>query len=233
MASGPITSSQIDFLGSKVTADGDCRHEIKRCLLLGRKAMPNLESVLKSRDITLSTKVHIVKAMVFPVVMYGCESWTIKKAECQTIDAFELWCWRDSWGSLGLQGVQTSHPKGNKFWIYIGGTDAEAEAAILWPPDTKSRIIERDPDSGKGWGQEEKGTTEDQMVGWHCWLTVMSLSELWEMVKDREACCAALCPRGHKESDMTERLNNNKVKLSPVKTKHIRIVPNFLPFRSP
>ena len=107
MASGPITSWQIDggkmgtgtdfiFVGSKVTADGDCSHEIKRCLLLGRKAMPNLESILKSRDITLPTKVHIVKAMVFPVVMYGCESWTIKKAECQTIDAFELWCWRDS-----------------------------------------------------------------------------------------------------------------------------------------
>ena len=80
------------FLGSKITADGDCSHEIKRCLLLGRKAMTNLESILKSRDITLSTKVHLVKAIVFPVVMYGCESWTIKKAECQGIDAFELWC---------------------------------------------------------------------------------------------------------------------------------------------
>ena len=90
------TGTDLIFMGSKVTADGDCRHEIKRCLLLGRKAMPNLESVLKSRDITLPTKVHIVKAMVFPVVMYGCESRTIKKAECQTIDAFELWCWRDS-----------------------------------------------------------------------------------------------------------------------------------------
>ena len=103
MASGPITSWQIDceivetvadfiFLGSKITADGDCRHEIKRCLLLGRKAMTNLDSILKSRDITLPTKVHLVKAMVFPVVMYGCESWTTKKAECQRIDAFELWC---------------------------------------------------------------------------------------------------------------------------------------------
>ena len=103
MASGPITSWQIDgeiveivtafiFLGSKITADGDCSHEIKRRLLLGRKAMTNLDSVLKSRDITLPTKVHLVKAMVFPVVMYGCESWTIKKAECQSIDAFELWC---------------------------------------------------------------------------------------------------------------------------------------------
>ena len=105
MASGPITSWQIDgetvetvtdfiFLDSKITADGDCSHEIKRCLLLGRKAMTNLDSILKSRDITLPTKVHLVKAMVFPVVMYGCESWTIKKAECQRIDAFQLWCWR-------------------------------------------------------------------------------------------------------------------------------------------
>ena len=105
MASGPIASWQIDgetvetvadfiFLGSKITADGDCSHEIKRCLLLGRKVMTNLESIFKSRDITLSTKVHLVKAMVFPVVMYGCESWTIKTAERRTTDDFELWCWR-------------------------------------------------------------------------------------------------------------------------------------------
>ena len=102
MASGPITSWEIDgetvtdfiFLGSKITADGDCSHEIKRCLLLGRKVTTNLESVLKSRDITLPTKVHLVKAMVFPIVMYGCESWTVKKAECRRIDAFELWYWR-------------------------------------------------------------------------------------------------------------------------------------------
>ena len=105
MASGPITSWQIDgetmetvrdfiFLSSKITADGDCSQEIKRCLLLGRKVMTNLDSILKSRDITLPTKVHLVKAMVFPVVMYGCESWTVKKAECRRIDVFELWCWR-------------------------------------------------------------------------------------------------------------------------------------------
>ena len=102
MASGPITSWKIDgetvsdfiFLGSKITADGDCSHEIKRCLLLGRKVMTNLDSIFKSRDITLPRKVRLVKAMVFPVVMYGCESWTVKKAECQRIDAFELWCWR-------------------------------------------------------------------------------------------------------------------------------------------
>ena len=105
MASGPITSWQMDgetmetvtdfiFLGSKITADGDCSHEIKRLLLLGKKAMTNLDSILKSKDITLLTKIHLVKAMVSPVVMYGCESWTTKKAECQRIDAFELWCWR-------------------------------------------------------------------------------------------------------------------------------------------
>ena len=105
MASGPIPSWQIDgetvktvadfiFLGSKITADGDCRHEIKRHLILGRKVMTNLGSILKRRDITLPTKVHLIKAMVFPVVLYGCESWTINKAECQRIDAFELWCWR-------------------------------------------------------------------------------------------------------------------------------------------
>ena len=105
MASGPITSWEIDgetvetlsdflFLGSKITADGDCSHEIKRCFLSGRKAMTNLDSIFKSRDITLQTKVYLVKATVFPVVMYGCESWTVKKAECRRIDAFELWCWR-------------------------------------------------------------------------------------------------------------------------------------------
>ena len=119
MASGPITSWQLDgeavetvsdfiFLGSKITADGDCSHEIKRCLLLGRKVMTNLDSILKSRDITLLTKVHLVKAMVFPVVMYGCQSWTAKKAEHRRIDAFELWCWRRLLRVLGLQGDPTS-----------------------------------------------------------------------------------------------------------------------------
>ena len=119
MAYGPITSWQIDgetvktvsdftFLGSKITADGDCSHEIKRCLLLGRKVMTNLDSILKSRDITLPTKVHLVKAMVFLVVMYECESWIVKKAECRRIDAFELWCWRRLLRVLGLQGVSTS-----------------------------------------------------------------------------------------------------------------------------
>ena len=155
------------FLGSEITADGDCSHEIKRHLLLGRKAMTNLDSILKSRDITLLTKVHIVKAMVFPVVMYGCESWAIKKAEHWRIDAFELWCWRKL---LDWKEIQPVHPKGNQSWIFIGRTDAEAEIPILWPPDVKNWLIGKDPDAGKDWRWEEKGTTEDEMVGWHHWL---------------------------------------------------------------
>ena len=124
MASGPITSWQTDgetvadfiFLGSKISAYGDCSHEIKRHLLLRRKVMTNLDSILKSRDITLPTKVHLVKAMVFPVVMYGYESWTINKAECQRIDAFELWCWRRLFleSSLDCKEIQPVHPKGNQ-----------------------------------------------------------------------------------------------------------------------
>ena len=124
MGSGPITSWQIDgetvetvtdfiFCGSKMTADGDCSHEIKRCLLLGRKVMTNPDSILKSRDITLPKMVRLVKAMVSPVVMYGCESWTIKRAECWRIDAFELWCWRRLLSPLNCKEIQTVHPK----WI--------------------------------------------------------------------------------------------------------------------
>ena len=162
------TVTDIIVLDSKITADGNCSHEIKRCLLLGRKAMTNLDSVLKSRDITLPTKVHIVKVMVFPAVMYGCESWTIKKAELQRIDAFELWCWgrplRVPWTARRSQPV---HPKGNQPWIFIRKTDVEAEALIHWPHDGKYWLTEKDPDAGKDWGHEEKETTEDKMVGWH------------------------------------------------------------------
>ena len=124
------------FLGSKITADSDCSHEIKRCLLLGRKVMTNLDSILESRDITLSTKVHLVKAMVFPLVMYGCESWTIKKAEHQRTDAFELWCWRIE-SPLDCKEIQPVHSKGDQSWVFIGRTDVEAENPILWPPDAK------------------------------------------------------------------------------------------------
>jgi len=183
MASGLITPWQIDWEtvetvsdfisgGSKITADGDCSHEIKRCLLLGRKATTNLGSILKSRDVTLPTKVHLVKAMVFLVVMYGCESWTIKKAECRRIDAFELWCWRRllRCPCTDYREIQPVHPKGNQSWIFIGRTDAEAETSILWLPNAKNWLIGKDPDAGKDWRQEEKGMTEDEMVGWHHWL---------------------------------------------------------------
>ena len=150
MGSGPITSQQIDgekvevvtnfiFLHSKITADGDCSHETKRCLLVGRKSITILDSMLKSRDITLPTKVHLVKAIVFPVVMYGCESWTIKKNECQRTDAFELWCWRKllrvPWTAWEIQPV---HSKGDQSWVFFGRTDAKAETQILRPPHVKS-----------------------------------------------------------------------------------------------
>ena len=159
----------IDFLFevSKMTADGDCSHEIKRRLLLGRKVLTNLDSILKSRDITLPTKVHLVKAMVFPAVMYGCESWTIKKAENQRMYAFELWCWRRLLSPLDSKEIQPAHPKGNQSWVFIGSIDAEAETPICWPPDVKSWLIGKDPDAWKDWGQEEKEMTEDEIVGWH------------------------------------------------------------------
>ena len=149
MTSAPITSWQIDgetvetvtdFIlgGSKITADSDCSHEIKRFLLLGRKAMTKVDSILKSRDITLLNKVRLVKAMVFPVVMYGCESWTIKKAECQRIDAFELALEKTLGSPLDCKEIQPVHPKGDQSWVFIGRTDVEAETPILWPPDVKN-----------------------------------------------------------------------------------------------
>ena len=149
MASSPITSWQIDgqtvetvsdfiFLGSKITTDDDCSHEIKRHLLLGRKVMTNLDSILKSRDITLPSKLHLVKAMVFPVAICGCESCAIKKAEHRRIDAFELWCWRRLLRVLDCKEIQPVHPKGDQSWVFTGRTDVEAETPVLWPPDAKS-----------------------------------------------------------------------------------------------
>ena len=124
--------------------------------------------ILKSRDIALPTNVHIVKAMVFSVVMYGCQSWTIKKSECWRIDAFELWCWRRLLKSpFDYKEIKPVNPKGNQSWIFIGRTEAETEAPILWPLDAKGQFIRKDPDSGKDWRQEEKGTTEDKMIRWH------------------------------------------------------------------
>ena len=198
MASSPITSWEIDgermetvadfILGdSKITADGDCRHEIKRCLFLERKFMTNLDSILKSRNITLPTKVCLVKAMVFPVVMYGCESWTARKAEHRRIDAFELWCWRRLLRVPWIARRPNQSILKECSLVFTRRTDAEAETPVLWPPDVKNWLTWKDPDAGKDWRQEEKGTTEDEMVGWHR----LSGHE-FGLVMDREAWCAVV-----------------------------------------
>ena len=219
-ASNPITSWQIDwekvetetdfiFKGSKITVDCDCSHEIKRCLLLGRKAMATLDRILKSGDITLPTKVHIVKVMVFPsshVRMWELDhkgGWVPKN-----------WCFwtvvleKTVQSPLDGKEIQPVNPKGNQPWIFTGRTEAEAEAPILWPPDVKSWFTGKDSDTGKDWRQEEKGTTEGEIVGWHHRLNG---HEFEQTPGDSEgqgslACCS---PWGHKESDMTEQMNNN------------------------
>ena len=178
MASGPITSWHIDgetvetvagfiFLCSKIPADGNWSHETERHLLLGRKVMTNLDSIFKSRDITLPTKVHLVKALGFPVVMYGCESWTVKKAECRRINAFELWCWRR------LLRVPWTARRFNQSILKEISSECSLEGLMLklkvqyfshlmWRADSSEKTLML----GK-WGQEEKGTTEDEIVGWH------------------------------------------------------------------
>ena len=177
MASGPIISWEIDretveavsdsiFLGSKITADGDCSHEIKRPLLLGRKAMTNLDSILKSRDIAnkgLSSQGYgFSSSHVWMWELDYTESWAPKN-----------WCF---WtvvmekileSPLDCKEIQPVHPKGDQSWVFTGGTGVETETPMLWPPDSKSWLIWKDPDAGKDWGQEEKGTTEDEMAGWH------------------------------------------------------------------
>ena len=154
------------FLGSKIIADGDCSHENKRCLLIGRKAITNLDNILKSRDVTLQTKVHLVKAIVFPVVMYGCESWTIKKAEHWKIGAFELWCWRR------FLRVLWPARRSNQSILKEISPEYSLEGLMLklklwYFGHLMRRTDSLDPDAGKDWRQEEKEMTEDEMVGWH------------------------------------------------------------------
>ena len=144
-------SDRLYFGGLQNQWDSDCSHEIKRLLFLGRKVMTNWDSILKSRDITLPTNVHLVNAMVFPVVMYGCESWNIKKAECRRIDAFELWCWRRLLRVPWTARRSNQSIKGNQSWIFIGRTDAEAETPVLRPPDVKNWLIGKDPDAWEDW----------------------------------------------------------------------------------
>ena len=217
MASGPITLWEIDgetvetvadfiFGGSKITADGDYSHEIKRCLLLGRKVMTNLDSIFKSRDITLPTKVHLVKAMVFPAAMYGCKSCTVKKAERWRIDVFELWCWRRLESPLDCKEIQPVHSERDQPWDFLGRTDAKAETPVLWTPHAKRWLIGKDSNAGRDWGQEEKGTTEDDMAGWHHGLDGREFE--WTLgVGDGQGGLVCFDSWGHKQSDTTQRLN--------------------------
>ena len=164
-------SDKLYFLGLQITAYGDCSHEINRCLLLGRKAMTSLDSVLKRRDVTLPTKVHQIKAIVFPVVMYGCENWTMKKAEHWRTDGFWTVVLEKTLESpLNCKEIQPVHSNGNQSWMIIWRTDVEGETPILWLSDVKSWLIWKGPDAGKDWKWKEKGMTEDEMVGWHHWL---------------------------------------------------------------
>ena len=199
------TVTDFIFLGSKITVDGDCSHEIKRRLLLGRKVTTNLDSILKSRDITLPTKVCLVKAMVFPVVMYGYESWTIKKAEHRRIDAFEVWCWRR------LLRVPWTARRSNQSILKEISPEYSLKGLMLklkvqFFGHLMRRFIWKGPDAGKDW-RWEKGTTEDVMSDGITDSLIVTLSKLWELVMDRESWCAALCGVTKSWHDWVTELN--------------------------
>ena len=204
------TMTDFIFLGSKIIVDDDCSHEIKRYLLLGKKAMKNLNSVLKKQRYHFADKGSDSQS-------YGFSSshvwmWeffiVIKKAEHRRIDAFELWCWRRLMRvpSLDCKEIQPVHLKGDQSWVLCGRTDVGAETPILRPPDVKGWLIWEDPDAGKDWGHEKKGTTEDKMVGWHHWLNGHGFGRTLGVGDGQGglACCSSL---GRKESNTTDRLN--------------------------
>ena len=205
-------SDRLYFLGLQNPADGDCSHSIKRCLLLGRKSMINLDSILKSRDITLPTMVCLVKAMVFPVVMCGCESWIIKKAEHLTIDAFELWCWRRllrvPWNARRSNQsiLKEISPEYTLEGLMLKLKLQHFKTSIFWPPDVKTWLIGKDPDAGKDWRREEKGMTEDEMVGWHHRLDEHEFEQA-PGIGDGQGGLACCSPWGCKELEVTEWLN--------------------------
>ena len=187
-----ITVTDFIFSGSKITVDGDCSREIKRHLLLGRKTMTNLDHMLKSRDITLPTKVHIVKDGFSSSHVWMWE------LDCKDGWALKNWCFwivvleKTLESPLDCKEIKPVNPKGNQFWIFIGRTDAEAEALILWPPDEKRWLIRKDPDAGKDGRQEGKGTTEDKMFGWHHWLNGHEFEYVAGDGEGQEAWCAAV-----------------------------------------
>ena len=172
-------------------------------LALWKKSYDKPKQYIKKQRHHFAVKVHLVKAMVFPVVTYGCESWTIKKAEHQATDAFVLWCWRRLLeSSLDTKEIKSVNSKVNQAWIFIRRTDAEGEAQVFRPPDANSQLIGKDPEAGKNWGQEKKGATENEMVGWH---HQINEHEFEQTLGDSKGQGSLVCcnPLGCKESDMT------------------------------